>query len=107
MLRNLLFLATLGLIVYAVADVVRSTDKERLNLHPAIWVVLIVLFPLVGSVAWLAVSRSQRNAASSGTGRSAANRRAPVAPDDDPEFLSRLDEERRRRDAGDGTPPPA
>ncbi|MGQ0839262.1 hypothetical protein [Actinokineospora sp.] len=33
-------------------------------------------------------------------------RSAPIAPDDDPEFLRGLDENRKRKDE-DGTPPPA
>ena len=89
-------LLLIGLVVYCVIDIVRSEDDERLGVHPALWV-LLVLFPLVGGVVWLAVSRTRR------AGRQArdAARPAPsgpIAPDDDPEFLWRLDQERRRRE---------
>lgn len=100
MLRNLLFLVTLGLAVYSVMDVLRSTEKQRLGLPLGAWV-LLVLVPIAGPVAWLMLSRSQGG----GPGRSSSRRRPPVAPDDDPEFLSRLDEERRRREADGGGAP--
>jgi hypothetical protein len=104
-MRYLGMLLLIGLVVYCVVDIVRSEDHERLGAPAALWVLLVVLIPVLGSVAWLAVSRSRRAAARAGTGtgrpRSAPR---PVAPDDDPEFLWRLDRERQtRRAEADGT----
>jgi hypothetical protein len=119
--RNLLALAALGLIVYTVIDVVRSDERERLGLHKVLWVAFIVLLPLLGSVTWLLVRRTPRRDAARRPGIGHVPH-APLAPDDDPEFLWRLEQDRRRRereagDAGDtgsgpgGTagpnPPPA
>ncbi|MHB1491180.1 MAG: hypothetical protein ACYCTH_11915, partial [Cellulomonas sp.] len=54
------------------------------------------LVPLVGSIVWIAVSRMQRARPQPGgpTGRALAP--APVAPDDDLEFLWTLDQRRRQ-----------
>ncbi len=96
-------LISLGLMVFALAECVQSSDDERVGLHKGIWIVLIVVFPIVGSIAWFVVSRSRRNASRSGQGPAIPP--SPVAPDDDPEFLWRLESERRRA-AQRSTPPP-
>ena len=105
-MRNLAVLLIIGLIVYCVIDVIRSTDDERLGVHPIFWVALILVVPLVGALVWLAVRWSRRTAG--GPGPSTRNRRT-TGPDDDPDFLSRLDDDRRRADPGtsDDAPPQA
>nr|WP_210768033.1 PLD nuclease N-terminal domain-containing protein [Cellulomonas humilata] len=96
----------IGLTVYCAFDVIRSTAEERLGVHPALWVLLILFVPLLGAVVWLAVRWSRRTAAAGSPGAPRQSRR-PTAPDDDPEFLWRLDEDRRRADPGssDDSPP--
>lgn len=111
--RVLVYVVPVALAVYALIDLWRSRPEERAGLHPAVWALLIVLVPVVGPVAWIVSSlylRSQQRAA----GRSARpqrpgtpgrpgrppRRQGPVAPDDDPDFLWRLERERRRREAG-------
>ena len=108
-MRNLAVLLIIGLTVYCVFDVVRSTAEERLGVHPVLWVVLILFVPLLGAAAWLAVRWSRRTAAAGHPGGATRQSRRPVAPDDDPEFLWRLDEDRRRTDPGtsDDAPPPS
>ncbi|MDQ0375253.1 PLD nuclease N-terminal domain-containing protein [Cellulomonas humilata] len=105
-MRNLAVLVVIGLIVYCVIDVIRSTDDERLGVHPIFWVALILVVPLIGALVWLAVRWSRRTAG--GPDTSSRNRRA-TGPDDDPDFLSRLDDDRRRADPGasDDAPPSA
>ena len=105
MARYLPFLLIVGLVIYTVVDVVNADDDDRLGVHPALWILGIVLLPPLGSIAWLAVrfSRRARSGAprSSGPSGPAAGpqyRPGPVAPDDDPEFLWRLEQERRRRE---------
>lgn len=101
-MEYLSLLISLGLMVFALAECVQSSDDERVGLHKGIWIVLIVVFPIVGSIAWFVVSRSRRNASRSGQGPTIPP--SPVAPDDDPEFLWRLESERRRA-AQRSTPP--
>ena len=105
-MRYLPFLLIIGLVVYTVVDVVNAEDEDRLGVHPALWILGIVLLPPLGSIAWLAVRfsrRGKRGAARPGTqspyGPSRpTSRPGPVAPDDDPEFLWRLEQEKRRRE---------
>ncbi|MCG2800388.1 MAG: PLD nuclease N-terminal domain-containing protein [Cellulomonas sp.] len=105
MFRNLGVLLAIGLVVYALIDAVRSTDDERGGVPAALWAVIIVLFPVVGAVVWLAVSRGRQ---SGGRSVHSSTRSGPTAPDDDPEFLHGLDEERRRRQGpADGGKPGA
>ena len=105
-MRNLAVLLVIGVTVYCVFDAVRSTPAERLGLHPALWVLVILVVPVLGPLAWLAVRWSRRSA---GGPEQAPNRRRTTGPDDDPDFLSRLDEEHKRTDPDkpDDAPPTA
>ena len=96
-MRNLAVLLIIGLTIYCVIDVIRSTTEERLGVHPLLWVLLVLFVPLLGPLAWLAVRWSRRTAG--GPDPSTRNRRT-TGPDDDPDFLSRLDDDRRRADPG-------
>ncbi|WP_069386338.1 PLD nuclease N-terminal domain-containing protein [Cellulosimicrobium cellulans] len=112
MARVLLVLLAVGLAVYALVDLSSSDEDERGGIPKGLWVVLIVLLPFVGAIAWILVRRSQRSATRyGGGGRFAAGRpgparrrrSGPVAPDDDPEFLWRLEQEQRRQGRSPGT----
>jgi hypothetical protein len=106
-MRNVGVLIVVGLLIYCLIDIARSDDDERLGAPRVLWALLVLLVPLFGSIAWLAISRLRRPAADGGTasrgpaGRPVVRRRqGPVAPDDDPDFLRKLDQERRRRENG-------
>ncbi len=98
----LLTLAIIGLAVYALADLAGARKEETGGLPKWLWAVLIVLAPVIGAVAWIVFRRSAPRAAGPGYRGSGPNLRArrqgPLAPDDDPEFLWRLEQERRRRE---------
>ncbi|MCR6687910.1 PLDc N-terminal domain-containing protein [Cellulomonas sp.] len=99
-MRYVGFLLLIGLVVFCVIEIVNSEDDERLGVHPALWVLAVLLVPVLGSIIWLAVSRSRRSAARArrpGWGDPAGPSGAPAAPDDDEEFLWRLEQERKRR----------
>ncbi|WP_194522130.1 PLD nuclease N-terminal domain-containing protein [Cellulosimicrobium sp. JZ28] len=117
MLRVLLPLLAVGLAVYALVDLASSDEDERGGIPRGLWVVLIILLPFLGPIAWILVKRSasrsgarSRPAGRPGPGSAAGGarrrRNAPVAPDDDPEFLWRL-EQQQRRQARDDSPAPA
>jgi len=104
-MRNFLVLILIGVAVYCLFDILRSTRDERLGVHPILWMLLVVLLPLVGSLVWLGIRWSRRTAYATLSDAPPTTRPARLrssAPDDDPDFLRRLDEDRRR---GDGTPP--
>jgi Phospholipase_D-nuclease N-terminal len=80
-----------GVTIYALVDCWRSTDDEVRGLPRPAWILLILLFPPLGAVAYLPFGRQ---AAFPSQGR-------VIAPDDDPEFLRKLDLDRRRAAAED------
>ena len=52
-----LFLVELVLLVYCVLNVVTTPDHEVRNLPKLAWLVLVVLLPLAGGIAWLVAGR--------------------------------------------------
>ncbi|GMA22842.1 hypothetical protein GCM10025864_06010 [Luteimicrobium album] len=100
MFRGLLVLAAIGLLVYALTDCVTSQDKRPAGAPKALWILAIIVLPVLGPVLWLVLSRGP--GAEAGTPPARGSRPSgPVAPDDDPDFLRRIDEERRRREQRD------
>ena len=106
---GVLALVEIVLLVYCVLNVITTPDSEVRNLPKLLWLVLVVVVPLVGGIAWLVAGRPQ------GPGRSVpykGNQGRPpvrpsrqqtsaVAPDDDEAFLRGLREraEQQRREA--------
>jgi hypothetical protein len=87
MLRLLPWLLTIALTIYAVVDCIQTDESAVRGLPKVIWVLLILVFPLVGSIAWFIAGRPQRGP----TGRGPTHRsQPPRGPDDDPDFLRRL-----------------
>lgn len=87
MLRVLMFLVPLALSIYAFIDCL-STDEKHIRYMPKpIWAILVLLFPLVGSISWLIVGKDRTaEQAAASPGRSGGW----VAPDDNPDFLRSL-----------------
>ena len=90
MLRVVVVLVVVGVMVYALVDCLRADARDLRLLPRPVWL-LIIIVPLVGAVLYLLAGRPV------GVTEEPAPR--PLAPDDDPEFLRRLDIERRRRQA--------
>lgn len=105
---ELLFgLVVFGLWIFCLVEVISSHEGELRNLPKLWWLVIVLLFPFAGSVAWLVAGRPQ-----GATGRSRFERTVPaypeydrpgraaaVQPEDDEEFLRRVREraEHQRR----------
>lgn len=85
---------SLGLLVYCVLDVARTSAGAVRTLPKPLWF-LVLLAPLFGPVTWLLAGRPARN-------RRAA-REVRGGPDDDEDFLRdlRREQEDRRRRARD------
>lgn len=95
MLRVLMYLVPLALTVYAFIDCLNTPEDEAKHLPKIAWVFIILLFWIVGPIAWLAAGK-MRNAPANGRTPSEwhrAHRTPYVAPDDNPEFLKSLAEE--------------
>jgi hypothetical protein len=100
----LLFFLGLIFAVFALISCLSAEDGEVRALPRWAWVVIILFFPLLGSIAYFAAGRPVRS-----TGRPGAWRpgggfpeperpKRPLAPDDDPEFLRQLDAKSKRED---------
>ena len=122
-----------GLTLYTLLDAVRTPAHEARTLPKWLWVLVTLLFPVVGPIMWLILGRPKAQPAA-GTPRAGFGRRrgtpAPSvsSPDDDEEYLrwlkAKAERERRSREAesnnkqdpehknperkapGDGTPNP-
>ncbi|MEU8513130.1 PLD nuclease N-terminal domain-containing protein [Kitasatospora sp. NPDC048722] len=102
MLRILTFVVPLALWVWAFIDCLTTPEDEVKHLPKVVWVIIVLLFPLVGSIAWL-VAGKQRGGARIAGGWPASGRPEhagprggrPLAPDDDPEFLASLKKDDR------------
>ena len=102
MLRIVLFVAMIALTIYAAADWHRTPEDEMPGKLPKpIWL-LIILFTAtiaaIGPIVWLVLRWVQRAEKAQQAPPSKPAR--PSAPDDDPEFLFRLerDIQRKRRE---------
>jgi hypothetical protein len=78
--------------IFSVAHLALTPREQVRGIAKPAWMVLVILVPIVGGVLWFAVGRVR-----AGESPRAA-RRGPVAPDDDPEFLRRLNRERAMED---------
>ncbi|MDQ1037987.1 hypothetical protein QFZ75_004403 [Streptomyces sp. V3I8] len=88
MLRVLMILVPLALSIYAFIDCITTDEKDVRHIPKPIWAILVLLFPLVGSISWLIVGRVRTPG-----GSSQARRGGWVAPDDNPDFLKSLKED--------------
>jgi hypothetical protein len=97
----LLFALQILLVVLALISCLSAEDGEVRALPRFVWVIVILLFPLVGSIVYFAVGRplpsTPRTSRPVGGGFPESGR-PRRAPDDDPEFLRKLDEQSRKQD---------
>lgn len=123
--RFLLWFAILAVYVYTLVDLVRTPEHEVRSMPKWAWVVVLILLGPLGAVGWFLFGRPRAGSPPPGGGAGPGGIGAgprptrptrPVAPDDDPAFLKRLDEqswaarmerlrrERQSRGPEDGSP---
>ncbi|WP_340686857.1 PLDc N-terminal domain-containing protein [Amycolatopsis coloradensis] len=105
---------TLGLWIFCIVDVITTDEGSCRNMPKGMWLLLVLLVPLIGSIVWLVAGRPQ-NAARAPRGR--YERESPAFPEydrpgrfaatsaeDDEEFLRKCREraEEQRRKAREG-----
>jgi len=122
-MRLLFFLVPIVLGIFCLVEAISSRDDEVRNLSRVWWIVLILFFPFVGSIAWLAAGRPVRTPRRYGPYERSASafpeydrpgRFAAADPEADEEFLKkvreRAEEQRRKareekqRKAGEAEP---
>jgi len=87
----LLFLAQIALAAAALISCLSAEEGDIAALPRWAWILIILFFPLLGSIAWFAAGRTPttpRRTWRAGAGFPEAPR--PRAPDDDPDFLRYL-----------------
>ncbi|MEU0374542.1 PLD nuclease N-terminal domain-containing protein [Streptomyces sp. NPDC006283] len=94
--RLLMFLVPLALSVYAFIDCLSTNEKHIKYIPKPLWAILVLLFPLVGSISWL-IAGKDRQALNASPARGGW-----VAPDDNPDFLKSLRDENRDKEPGAG-----
>lgn len=89
--RVLAAVAVLAFTIYCVVDAVQTEEEEVRGIPKLLWLVMILLFPLVGGAAWLVAGRPTGILETLlGPRRGDGPPRGPMGPDDDPDFLKRL-----------------
>ncbi|MDX2542505.1 PLD nuclease N-terminal domain-containing protein [Streptomyces sp. WI04-05B] len=96
MLRVLMILVPLALSIYAFIDCVTTRETDVRFMPKPVWAILILLFPLVGSVSWLIIGRDRATSQRLGTAGGQW-----IAPDDNPEFLKSLKDEKKGGEQGE------
>ncbi|SPT53232.1 Uncharacterised protein [Actinomyces bovis] len=112
-MRVVLIVLVIALTLYAVLDCARTPSESLPQPLPKpVWLLVIILFTVVGPVAWIITSRvkaaeerggmvertvwsSQEGISFQRRGRQAQRR--TLGPDDDPDFLRNLEQDIRRR----------
>jgi len=108
------------LLVFCVIDIIGTPAHRARNLPKLWWLILVLLFPLVGSIAWLAAGRPQKTARPPRAHEREVpefpeydrpGRAAATDPAKDEEFLrqvrERAEEQRKRYEASRKPEPPA
>lgn len=97
MIRFLPVVVELALLVYCLVDCIQTDRSEVRNLGKGWWIVLILVFPLIGGIAWLVAGRPARGQRRSvpwpstqTAGFPEYERPRPLGPDDDPAYLEQL-----------------
>lgn len=105
MARVIPIIVGVALIIYAFIDAAR-TDSAQMpaRISKPVWLLEIVIVPVLGALIWLFFKYQHIFKSDYRVQGSAANPfhrpkkpTGPVAPDDDPEFLARLEARNRRR----------
>lgn len=108
-MRIVLYVLPLVLTVYCLVDAITSRDDEVRHLQKTWWILLVLFFPFVGSLAWLVAGRPQGAPRRAGPHERSATafpeydrpgRFAAADPAADEEFLKKVREraeEQRRR----------
>ncbi len=87
MIRVAGVLIALAFYIYSIIDVIRSPSSQVRTLPKYVWLLIVVVLPVLGGVAWLLLGRVWPAGGING------KKSGPSAPDDDPKFLRKLDDE--------------
>jgi Phospholipase_D-nuclease N-terminal len=96
-LRLAPYIIEIGLLIYALIDAIQTPSEEVRNLPKVAWILLILLIPWAGPIAWLVAGRPKGGAgrvvpwpATRTAGYPEYERPRPLGPDDDPDFMREM-----------------
>lgn len=96
-LRYLPLIIAVVLLISAIVDLIRIDPARVRALPKPVWALIIIVIGVIGPILWFALGREPLERRNHGRYPT-----APVAPDDDPEFLRRIardkEQEQRIRD---------
>lgn len=85
-----------AVVVYACIVAIRMDPRRRLaGINKWVWVIFTLIPPVIGSIIFLTVYYMS-NPPGPSPRQAQPRPSGPIAPDDDPEFLAKLDDEVRR-----------
>lgn len=93
MIRVLPVVLELAILVFCLIDCIQTDSSRVRNLPKTFWVLIIIVVPLIGGIAWFVAGRPTAEQPVRGrtSGYPAYERpRAPQGPDDDPDFLRQI-----------------
>ncbi|MEV6108147.1 PLD nuclease N-terminal domain-containing protein [Streptomyces sp. NPDC051940] len=100
MIRYVPYLLFLALWIYAFIDCLNTPEEEVRHLPKVGWVLIILFFAMLGSIAWLVAGKNRGPVPAGGSTPAEWHRNhrpgPTLAPDDDPEFLASLREENKK-----------
>jgi hypothetical protein len=83
--EGVVFLVLFAFWIWAIVDVIATESGLCRNLPKVVWLILVLLLPEIGSVAWLLFGRPQRGSRKAGSSDYSAPRR-PIAYEDHPRY---------------------
>jgi hypothetical protein len=110
MRQVLISLVLTGIMVFSIVDIITIDSSRVKHLPKFFWVLLTILLSVIGTLLWFLVGRERLERRDGGRFAGAAGasqpprrptrptRRGPTAPDDDPEFLSKLAREAEQQE---------
>ncbi len=91
-------LLTIVLWVYCIFDIIATDEALMRNMPKIFWLIIVIVIPIIGSVAWLLLGRPPNAGFAPGdtTLRPPPKPRGPIGPEDSPDFLKSLDERSKK-----------
>ena len=93
MIRFLPYIVELALLVWCLVEAITTPPHLIRNLDKTLWIVLIILLPIIGGIAWLVAGRPVGNRSTevwkmgSGFPEASRPRSRGRGPDDDADYL--------------------